>query len=113
METRKEIEEKLRVEFRASPDLQAEYGGDVEAYIEFKKADAAGRVRIATGSCSHMGVEQFNDSVEIGRLNKKLGENETELKRLGELQKKSAEAEKAEVEACGVACGVDGLPLEG
>jgi len=39
-------EEAWKQEFSASEDLQAEYG-DVEAYVAFKKADAAGRVRIA------------------------------------------------------------------
>jgi len=37
----------LKAEFAASADLQAEYGGDVKAYIAFKKADAEGQVRIA------------------------------------------------------------------
>jgi len=37
----------LKTEFAASADLQTEYGGDVNAYVAFKKADAEGRVRIA------------------------------------------------------------------
>jgi len=40
-------EEALKQEFAASADLQEEFGGDVEAYVSFKKADAEGRVRIA------------------------------------------------------------------
>lgn len=39
-------EETLKKEFAASEDLQAEFG-DVDSYVAFKKADAAGRVRIA------------------------------------------------------------------
>ena len=37
----------LKAEFAASEDLQAEYGNDVDAYVAFKKNDAAGNVRIA------------------------------------------------------------------
>jgi len=37
----------LEAEFKASEDLQTEYGGDLKAYIAFKKADAEGQVRIA------------------------------------------------------------------
>lgn len=40
-------EEAWKQEFSESADLQAEYGGDVNAYVAFKKADSAGRVRIA------------------------------------------------------------------
>jgi len=39
-------EEAWKQEFNDSADLQAEFGGDVEAYIAFKKADATGNVRI-------------------------------------------------------------------
>ncbi len=46
-ETGSADEAALKAEFAASADLQAEYGGDVDAYIAFKKADTAGRVRIA------------------------------------------------------------------
>lgn len=112
MEAKKEIKEILRAKFEKSLDLQAEFGGDVDSYLAFKAADGVGRVRIITGGCLRMSVEQFNNSVELERLNEKLGANQAELKRLEGLQKKSAEAEKAEIEACGVACGVDGLPLE-
>jgi len=35
----------LKAEFAASADLQTEYGGDVEAYVAFKQADARGQVR--------------------------------------------------------------------
>jgi hypothetical protein len=39
--------ETLKKEFAASADLRSEFGGDVEAYIAFKQADADGRVRMA------------------------------------------------------------------
>jgi len=90
MEAKKEIEEKMRAEFKASPYLQAEFGGDVEDYVAFKKAEAAGRVQ-AYGSegCSMMNAEEFNDSMELERLNEKLEANEAELKRLRGLQNNS------------------------
>ena len=37
-------EQKLKEEFAASVDLQAEFG-DVKAYIAFKMAEAQGRIR--------------------------------------------------------------------
>lgn len=37
-------EKKLRAEFEASEVLQAKFGRDIDAYLAFKKADAAGRV---------------------------------------------------------------------
>lgn len=40
-------EETWRQEFAVSEDIQAEFGGNVEAYVAFKKADVAGNVRIA------------------------------------------------------------------
>lgn len=40
-------EEVWKQEFAASEDLQAEFGDDVDAYVEFKKADKDGKVRIA------------------------------------------------------------------
>ena len=46
-ETGSADEAALKAEFAASADLQTEYGGDVKAYIAFKKADADGKVRIA------------------------------------------------------------------
>jgi len=46
-ETGSADEAALKAEFAASADLQAEYGGDVKAYVAFKKADAEGQVRIA------------------------------------------------------------------
>ena len=33
-------------EFKNSDDLRAEFGGDVDAYVAFKKADADGKVGI-------------------------------------------------------------------
>ena len=45
MEVKKEIEERLRAEFAASEDLQVEFGGEVESYIAFKKAESEDRVR--------------------------------------------------------------------
>ncbi|MBA7613757.1 hypothetical protein ES703_21013 [subsurface metagenome] len=42
-----ENEEAWKKEFAESEDLRAEYGGNVASYVAFKKADAAGRVRIA------------------------------------------------------------------
>ena len=104
METKKEIEEKLRGEFAASPDLQAKFGGDVEAYVAFKKADAAGRVQFSgSKGCSRMSVEQFNDSVQLEELSGKLEANEAELKRLSGLQNKIAEDEASQYQA-GVPC---------
>lgn len=46
-ETGSADEAALKEEFAASADLQAEYGGDVNAFIAFKKADEAGNVRLA------------------------------------------------------------------
>jgi len=46
-ETGSADEAALKAEFAASADLQTEYGGDVNAYVAFKKADAEGQVRIA------------------------------------------------------------------
>lgn len=114
MEAKTKInEEALGQEFAESADLKGEFGGDVKSYIGFKLAEAQGRVQTCrSGSCSMTSVEQFNDSVQLEELSGKLEANEAELKRLSSLQNKIAEAEKAEVEACGVACGVDGLPLE-
>jgi hypothetical protein len=40
-------EEAWKREFSESADLQAEFGGNVDAYVAFKKADKDGRVRIA------------------------------------------------------------------
>ena len=40
-------EEAWKQEFSESADLKAEFGGDVAAYVAFKKEDAAGNVRIA------------------------------------------------------------------
>lgn len=39
----------LRQEFAESADLQAEYGGDVDAYVAFEKAEAAGRAKVCSG----------------------------------------------------------------
>ena len=33
-------------EFKNSADLRAEFGGDVDAYVAFKKAESEGRVGI-------------------------------------------------------------------
>jgi len=46
-ETGSADEAALKAEFAASADLQTEYGGDVKAFIAFKKADAAGQVTMA------------------------------------------------------------------
>lgn len=104
MEAKKEIKEILRAKFEKSLDLQAEFGGDVDSYLAFKAADGVGRVRIITGGCLRMSVEQFNNSVELERLNEKLGANQAELKRLKGLRNRSvAESEASQYQA-GVSC---------
>ena len=48
METKNEQkmrEESWEREFSTSPDLRAEFGGSLEAFLAFRKAEAAGRVR--------------------------------------------------------------------
>lgn len=66
-------EKKLRAEFEASEVLQAEFGRDIDAYLAFKKADAAGRVH-ACGSegCSMMSSGRrggFEEAVRgIGKI---------------------------------------------
>ena len=51
-------EEALKQEFSASADLQAEFGGDVTAYLKFKKVEAAGRAKM----CSGHGVVAFSSA---------------------------------------------------
>lgn len=104
MEAKKEIKEKLRAKFEKSLDLQAEFGGDVDSYLLFEEAHAAGRVRITTGGCLNMSVKQFNDSVELERLNEKISANEAELKRLEGLRNKSVAEDPASQYAAGVPC---------
>lgn len=103
-------ESKLKKEFSASADLQAEFGGDVKAYIAFKLAEVQGRVQACrSGGCSMTSVEQFNDEVKLEGLNRKLAANEIELERLRGLQKKNAGDEdsiNAAQYASGVSCQV-------
>lgn len=83
-------ESKLKQEFSASADLQAEFGGDVEAYIAFKLAEAEGRVQISRPVTSGpVTAEQFHAEIQVEKFKGKIVANEAELKRLDELQGKS------------------------
>lgn len=98
-------QEKIKAEFAASPDLQAEFGGDVKAFVALKLAEAQGRVHISRPKgCQMMSVEQFNGEVRLEALTKQIAENEIEIVRVQAMQKKSVAENEARQYQAGVSC---------
>ena len=103
METKKSDAE-LRAQFESSGSLKIEFGGDIEAFVAFRQADASGLVRFSgPKNYGMVTVEQFHAENRMSKLNGELIDAKEKLKSLNEVQKKIAEDE-ANQYATGVAC---------